>query len=650
MPKHKFNEQIETAIISKVVDGEYRLAARNNQFNYNDFENYVDMFDSVRTEKKYRWQSNISIPEFASQMLTQSSIDAALFKTRDFVEAYVEDETDEAVAAAEAQKELINRTLNQKHIHHYQKYMRGKNVCNIAGHVYFHAWWEQKTKKGVIGKKTRTEELDVDIYGNPITDPENQTPAQRHIEEDVIGDIAVVDRFNYDVIDERNVFTDNKYVYSLQEKDWIILRTERTLRELKREAKEKRYFNLHLLEEINPAAETDTSQESYNKYDKFEKKDNDKNNPYDVLKRYGKFWCKIKKRDETGYPVEVEPGIDPLTGVPLKNAEFLEIIMTFVVSGGSSVLIGFQTTPYLDAQDNPYRPIFRGLCYIHPVNDAGAGDGRYARELQVGINDTFNISNDRVMMATMPALKVRKYALEDTPEILIKPGYNIPVANPDDVIELQIKDDIQGALQQVGMLTGKMQQTTSIYPTTMGNLPQNASTTATAVAGAETRANDRSNYKALTYENTAMSELYWMISQMTFRFAKPETGIKLMGQKVYDFNPWRDDYYYKPVSQTIETEYGKQNKIRMWVQILGYIGQIQHPDIVKQINYILNQIYKYMGDEFVNFGDKMLDQTVPVAGGGEQPGALSAPASNQSGIPQSLTEIGARESQASPIG
>lgn len=648
--KHKFNEELENKIIDQIVQGEYYLSARNKRTETLDYESYIDLFDLTDGGESKGWNSKLKIPEFAAHVLTQASIDASqAFQTRDFVETYLEDESDEAIASAEAQKELINRTLNQRHINHYQKYMRGKNISNIAGRVYFHAWWEQETRESIIGTETKTEELDVDEQGRAITDPEIQVPARRSVQEDIIGDVVVTDRFNYDVLDERNVFTDNEYVYTLQQKDWVIVRTEVTLKELQDQEESRKYFNLHLLKDLEPSRETDTSLESYNKINRYDKKSDvygDPGNPYDKLTRYGKYWCVVRKRDETGYPVVVTPGLDPATGDPLKNAEFLEAILTFIVCRNHEIMIGFQTTPYLDANNKPYKPIFRGLCYIHPTDDKGIGDGQFARELQIGINDTFNVSNDRVMLATNPTLKVKKYSNQDNPTLYIEPNHIMEVEESDDITELLIKDDIQGAMNQIGMLTAKMQQTTSIYPTTMGELPSKASTTATAVAGAETRSNNRANYKGLTYENTAMSELYWMITQMTFRFAKPETGLKLMGEKVYNWNPWRDDYYYKPVSQSIETEQSKQMKINKWIQVLGFIGQIQHPDMVKQVNYVLSQIYKYMGDEFVNFKNKMLNENVRITGGGggsPEGQQNMEPASNQNQIPQSAVEIGARE-------
>ena len=93
----------------------------------------------------------------------------------------------------------------------------------------------------------------------------------------------------------------------------------------------------------------------------------------------------------------------------------------------------------------------------------------------------------------------------------------------------------------------------------------------------------------MTFEFTFLIELYWMIQQMTWTFASPQTGIKLMGKKVYDFDPTLN-YTYKPLSQSIETEYAKDAKVQKWMALLQIIAQIQHPDAVVLFNAIYLKI------------------------------------------------------------
>lgn len=642
-PKHKFDKRIEDAIASVVIDSEYRTAQSNNTDANDDFEAFVDLFDSERTEREADWMSDIFIPEFFSHMITQSSIDAdQYFQTRDFVEAYLQDESNEAVAQAGAAKELINRTLNQKHLHHFQKYIRAKSINHLQGNVYLECWWEQETRRGIVGTEVIVEELDVDEFGNPMVDFEVQIPARRLREVDVEDDIPVVDRFNYEVYDPRNVFTDNQYVYSLQDKQYVTFRLERTLEDLKIEQAKHGYFNLDVVEDLQINGDTETRRDT--KKDDKTVPDKTPSKQMDILRRYGKFWT-ITKEQEDG-SVKVKPGLD-INGNPLNDAELLEVVITYALVGSGKVMIGYHLTPYLDADGNPFRPIIRGLCYIHPTNDEGMGDGKASRELQVGINDTFNLGNDRVQMATFPTFVTKKYANDDNDTMYLEPGHNMELEDPSDFKELKISDNIVGAMNQIAMLTSSMDKATSIFPTTMGGQVR-ASTTATAIAGAESRSDMRTNYKSVTFEHTALSEMYWMIQQMTYRFAHEETAFKLMGDKLYDFDPSKD-YYYKPVSSSIESEQSKSNKIRSYIQILGYISSVPHPDVVNQINQVLTKVYEYMGDEYVNFGNSLLRPEVPLTPQGGQGGSVEqgqgGGASNQFGFEQSAGEQSVRGAQ-----
>jgi len=595
--KHKFNETVETQLAG-IVFNEYTISKQNRSHDMTDFEACVDLFDNERYEKEYDWQSDIPIPEFSSQMLTQISLDVAqYFQTRDFVETYIQDASDEALLAADAAEELLNRTLNRKDLYHYHKFVRAKSLSNIGGEAYAECGWEQ-----------------------------------------FLGDDGTVkkDGFWYDILDPRNIFTDNKYCYSLQQKDYVIIRSERTLQKLRQESERSGYFNLDLLKDMKADSDTETKRETTDRDSgTTQTPENKITENFDILKRYGTYWI-----DDDG-----KPGIDE-NGEIKEGAELKEVIITLAINKGMKILIGFHETPYIDAQRNPFRPIIRGLCYIHPTRDKGVGDGHYARPLAIAINDTFNVSNDRTMLATMPTMKGKKFVTDDTDSVFMAPGHLIELNEPDDLQEVQISDNIQGAMAQIGLLINKMQQTTSIYPTTMGTVPTDSSTTATAVQGANMRSNQRSNYKSLTFEYTFLNELYWMIQQMTWEFAKPETGLKLMGDKVFNFNPALD-FFYKPLSQSIETEEAKTAKVRQWTAILQIITSSNHPNMPAIFNYIILKIVMLMGDEFSNFSGKFLNPEIPLqegeqgsVEGSEQRG--EGP-SNQQMIPQGQQEISTRE-------
>lgn len=617
----QIKKEIEEQILKKIIDDELGTARRNKSLEDSEFEQYIDLIDSVREPKQYEWMSDIRIPEFISHVLTQASIDAnQYFRNKDFVEVYIQDSSDEALAGANAAKEIVNRTLNQKYLFHYLKFIRAKTLSQVAGKVYAKCWWEKEMKPSV----------------ETITSPEGEDI------EPTIKMIPKIDRFNYDILDPRNVFTDNKYVYSIQDKDYIFIRSESTEESLKANKDKMNYFGLDELKNWDEESETETSAETYNKGTSGsliqEKTPKGATRYFDVFERFGKYWAIVKGRDVDGYPLEIEPAIDEF-GELKDKAEFIEIIMTFIISGSKKKLIRFQPTLYRDAKGNPYKPLIRGLCYIHPTNDGGMGDGKHVRELQLALDDTFNISNDRVMLATLPTFKVKKYSPDENSEVYFEPGHAIPLENPQTDLDIvEIKSDISGALNQEIFLQKMMQQVDAIYPTTMGDVPGMASTTATAVAGSETRSNMRANYKSLTFENTFLTELYWMMLQMTWDFASPETGLELAGDKIYNFDPTKD-YFYKPVSASVEPEYAKESKIKNYSTILGYLVNLQHPDMVNLVNYVLGKMFEYMGDEYVNFGNKLLNPQTPIMStGANAPAGQMMPMSNQAGVPQSPME------------
>ena len=658
-PKRKYDETIEGAMCSAMMH-EYDTCKQNQQVDFDDFEAYLALLDAERSEKDYDWMSDIHIPEFISHMLTQLSMDVdTYYQSRDFVECYLQDESLEALRAADATKELINRTLNQRSLFHYLKFVRARLLNRLDGKVYAECLWNQQSRKAVIGYEDVYQEMDVDIYDNPIEDPETQVAKVELIQQPIKGEKVFIDQFEYEVLDPRNVFTDNSYVYSLQQKPYVILRSEKTLSQLKRERDRAGYFNLDLLEEMATGEETETARETFNKDEDKEYVVPKGEKKFDVLKRYGEDWCIVDAMDEMiGLPSKVSPGIDK-DGEPLEDAELHHVVKVLALSEGSSpTLIAFHVTPYLDANDIPYIPVIRGLCYPHPVDDGGFGDAKHARDLQKAIDDTFNISQDRTMLATIPTFQAKELSLEDNDTLYFEPGHPMMVKEIGDVVEFKISDNIGGALNQIGILSSKMQQFDATFPTTMGDVPSRASTTATAVAGAEGRSNQRSNFKALTFEHTFDDQLYWMIQQMTGRFARPETGYKLMGQKSRYFDPTRD-YWFKPLSQAIEGEQSKQAKIRnllQFIQALSPYAQLyaNDPQFKVFLNYLFERSASYMGDEVVNVSRKLLNPNVmpqlqAPGGNGQQGGgpalpgaAFEAPTANQSGIPQSETEVMAR--------
>lgn len=645
-PVHKYKEDIENHLANIVVSQEYRVGKANQRYNDMDYESYVDLLDGQRREKDYDWMSDVHIPEFASHQLAESANDVEQsFQTRDFTEVYIEDPM--GMAAAEASKELINRTLNQRHLYYYLKHVRSKLINRLDGKVYFMANWERDIRRERIGEEEKEEVLNVDTFGRPFIDPERQEPATRITTEPVFGNVIHKDRFNFEVLDPRNVITDNVFTYSLQQKKFVIVRIPggKTLGELKAEAKAEGYFNLDVVKEGAPKEQShlEAADETDNKDDSWQPTPMPDNVPMDVIKRFGKMWCVVTRKDENGEPLEIEPGINEEGGV-IDGAKLYQVVMVFALPEQRQVLIAFHLTPYIDADNKPYYPLGRGICYVHPVKDGGFGDALLTKELSVAIDDTFNVAQDRMMQGTYPSFKIKRHLSEDNPGgYHIRPGGSIPVDDKDDFTELKIDSDLTASLTQMGFLKETMRQADSTTRQALSDVPMLASTTATASVGAEASAETRRNYKSYSFDYTFSHELYWMIQQMTFRFAQPETGLKLMGDKVYDFDPTLE-YTYKPVSGTVETEHSKYTKFKNLDLMAAKIIQVQHPDAVNQLNKILAAMWKLMGDEYSEYAASLLDEDIPIeSGAGSQAGPMGGGPSNQTGISQSGAEMATRE-------
>ena len=651
LPPGKFGE-LEGTIISTVIESEYRTAKSNNDQQIADFESILDSLEGIRAEKNYNWMSDIHVGIMASHLFTGSAQWASQdFKTRDFVDIYLEGDNPEDKLKSLSAKKCLNNMLNQKDIYHYHKRIRARTINWLFGQVYALLYWEKDVRSKKVPTPPTTQNVpSYDEIGN-ITYTSQEVPQPDHDEKHIL-----IDRFNYDVFDHRNVFVPYNYAYSAQQKDWIILRSEKSFSDLKKDEQQMGYFNFDLLKtKLKTHIESTTAKESYNKSsgsygtNAFISR-TFSDTKFDILDRYGSVWAKVKERDDAGLPTEIEPGVDE-QGVPLDSAELVEGILTVAGVADNWTLIRFQPTWAVDSLGRPFKPIVRGWCYIHPTKDIGLSDGKNLREINVAIDDTFNISNDRVMLATLPTFKGKKLSIENNPTVYIEPEHIIELENPkEDLEELKISDNIQGAMVQIGFLKGMASELDAKWPTTMGGLPEKTSTTATAIAGAETRTNVRSNYESLTWTYTFDVEFYQMILQLVYRFAEPETLTKLVGEALAaHFDP-NADYTYVPLSANLEAEHDKMKKVGVYDQMNGRLAglaKIFPREIAALIAFNVGKQAELLGSEYREIAHLLQAltkaQPQPEGKGAEQTADGKPPAtSNQMGMEQSTLEQSAR--------
>jgi hypothetical protein len=461
-------------------------------------------------------------------------------------------------------------------------------------------------------------------------------------EKDLLVDVVLKDHFNFDVVDPRDVFTDTSYTYSLQEKKWVILRFNATVDELETSADTMEYFNLDKLENTvtPPKAGAKGDKTTHHGLDNKTEAPTTPLKSWTILQRLGKHWVIVKERDERGNVTDVKCGVDT-NGKKKKGAELHEMVITFAVNDYNRVLIGYNPSRCVDAKGNPYRPITRALCYVHPSKDDGMGDGKCLKELQVGINDTLNMENDRTKLHTIPIMQGNQHDITDNESLEWKPGAFWQTESGNVLTEVQIGGDVNGALQQILMYKNAMQQASGISAETQSKLAA-PTTTATATANQMQRSDTRSNYRTLTMENTGLSDLYWFITQMAAQYMKPATANEVLGNDIQFFNPYLD-YTYKPLSASLNDDASRQAKVQNWISILGYISN--DPERREAVDYILGEIASLMGKEYEGFGNKFFaDVTAPppmesMGGGGQQPqGGGGTPPTNQSGVEQTMQE------------
>lgn len=624
------NETVQEKIIN-LLRAEKRISEQLVEDS--DIDMMVDNLECVRNDQDYEWMSNKVLPEFPAIMWTEAAGWAnQYFQTRDFVDARIETNDPRAEQKQSAVKCCLNKTLNMREVYFYQKYIRARSINFLWGKVMGYAWWERK-------------EVDDD------RDPQN--PRKR----------IIYDRFNFDVLDPRNVFVSPDYVYSPQENAWVILRFEKSYEQLKEDEEKCSYFNLDKVKEaMKSPGETETSQKTYNKNGPaVNSEPMEPTKLMDVYVRFGKAWMVPKTYNEYGEILEADVGYDD-EGEVKSDAILIEAVLTYVKPAANEILIRYQPTPWYDARNQAYRPLFRGLCYPHPTKPDAIGDGTYLHEINSTINDTFNMGMDRQTLALFPTMKGKKYSLVDNDTIRWEPGHVMELEDPKDIEEIQIEDKMDNAIMTINFLTGYMDKVSATFPTTMGQMPQQASTSATAIAGAEQRTNARSQFKNLTFEYTWGVDFYWMILQMTARFMHEATAVRMFGDLIAAFDPI-PEYTYTPVPSNVELEYNKNTLMRTVDQMMGRVANIPNPNTPKLLNYLLSRVFELNANLFPGYKNALLDERPPAinpetgepipgsqgmggppnpSGKGGPPPDMNSGTSSQAGIPQSPQEMAVR--------
>lgn len=628
--------------VVNLFEADLAVAQRNMDYEKKRLSEYLEMFHCQRVSSS---DTDVYLPQFMTRVITQiGNFVSQYFASTDFVEPALKSDKPEDVAEASASKRLINAILNEQESYYYQKVVRLLMFTFICGYGVIKGGYRQKTHEEQIGVREDFQYVQDEMGnymaddGQVLTDPMSQRPAKRVVEVPVYSTIIDEDMPFFDVYPNHKVYWDPSYVYSLQQKEWIIFEQNNvTLEELKADQDVCGYFGLDALEKDATDAE-DNVDESMLNQSVLGPVEQHVSPRFTLFERYGLYPVIFDKEGKA------KPGIGD-DGKYKKDAELKECIITIarkIRNDSKSYLIRFQISPFTT------RPVCRFLCYIDPIKDSGFGDGEVAREIQIATNDNYNLMNLRTKLATTPAFKAKRFAGLD--EIIkIDPEKPILLENMDDLQELNIKDNIVGGLQHHSILTQTMDYALATSPIIMGGSPDRRET-ATSASIQNERANIRMGMKSMNLEFIGFAEFYHMILSLVDDFMLPETLERYLGDEATAFNPKRRDRF-KPVSQALETEHSKQFKITMWEQILGRVAQIPNPKTPMVINYIIGQVLDIMGGNFKHFKKFMFEEDPFVlqayaqatGTGWKNPGSVAqgpnpAPMQNQMGMAQSQQE------------
>lgn len=593
-------EKVQNSLLSHLTD-EFNVAKRNNDKINQDFTEYYNMLHAVRDKKPNDWESDIYLPEFLSRLLTQvGNFATQYFSSTDYVEADIDTDDPKDVAEAKAAKSLLNKILNDKENYYYHKIIRNLMFIFTGGYGIIKGGYDQTVVQELAYNKISSDYVTDPMTGEylaedgtPYRDPTLQKPLFQQIEEPVYQPRILVDRPTFDVYPTQNVYMSPEYTYSLNDKEYVIFETEKTLDELKADASQMGYFNLNLLDQEAP--EGPRGESTYNKDGDKEEQDRPPQKTFVVLERWGKY--PVVEKD--GKPL---PGIDE-QGNFIEGAENAECIIHYAKNregDDPAHIIGFRRSKH------SRRPMVRFLCYVDMVNDCGFGDGEVNRELQRAVNDNYNLMNYRTRLAVTPSFKGKRFAGIDE-NIRIAPDKVLLLENLEDLKEFTIEDNIQGGVVHHNMLASRMDYSMATSPQTMGMTSERAET-ATAASIVNQRASVRIGMKSMNLEFIGFTEFYDMLLTLVNDFMLPETLEDMIGKDLaMAYNPKRKDKF-KPVSQALETEESKQFKLKTWQGILGTVAPIQNPKTPMAVNYILGQMLEILGGSFKHFRKFMFEE------------------------------------------
>ena len=284
------SQPIQDILISDLEDN-LTVASSNMEVVNKHFQEYYNMLHCVREEKQNDWESDISLPEFTSRLLTQvGNFVGKYFQSRDYVETDEDSADPRVLSEAKAAKSLLNTILNDPNAHYFHKIVRLLMFTWPSGWGVIKGGYTQKVEKYVVSDKITSspvlnetgEQLAEDggIYESPL-----QKPMMEEIREPIYDYRILEDKPTFDVYPNQNVYFSPEYVYSLNDKEYVIFEDESmSLDKLRSVAEYNGYFNLDLLEDLKEPIESQKGgKKTWNKDGDFQEIPNAPSPKYRVL-------------------------------------------------------------------------------------------------------------------------------------------------------------------------------------------------------------------------------------------------------------------------------------------------------------------------------------------------------------------------------
>uniref|UniRef100_A0A6M3KAX1 Portal protein n=1 Tax=viral metagenome TaxID=1070528 RepID=A0A6M3KAX1_9ZZZZ len=635
-------ERIQKALLDH-LSTELDVAKKNNEKVNENFKTVYNMIHSIRNRKPNEWESDISLPEFLSRLITKiGGFCTQYFASTDYVENDLESDDPKDIAEAKAAKKLLNILLKDPDAYYYHKIVRLITFVFSSGYGIIKGGYSQRVEQ-VISHMNQKSELAVDPDtgdyladdGMPFRDPTVQRAKFNTIEEPVYKDQIMIDKPTFDVYPNQSVYMSPEYCYSLNDKEYVIFETEKKLSQLRGEASEMGYFNLDFLDDETP--EGQRGEKTYNEEGKLKEQPQPPEKTFVEYERWGTYPA---RQEDDRYV----PAIDA-QGKFEEGAELVECVIHYIQDREKDTprhIIGFRKSKHTR------RPMVKFLCYVDMVDDNGIGDGEINRELQIAVDDNFNIGAYRTTMAAMPSFKGKKFS--GVPEkVKTGPQHVTMLENMNDLEQWIIADNPQGTGYQHNLLCTRMDFAMATSPQT-GGMPADRAETATVGAINNQRQNIRSGMVNMNLNFIGFNEFYRMLLTLCNDFMLPETLNDLLGKEVaMEYKPKRKDRF-RPTSQALENDESKQFNIKTLQGLWGMTAPIQNPNTPKVLNMIWAGIVDLMGTQHAALKSVMFEddpETVLLyqlatgsKGTGTPPAGPQAapPMSNQQGTPQRQPE------------